>query len=757
MKHIFRILLVTIFAAAATTATAQYSITGKITDKNNGESLAGAYVVIEKYNVGTATNNKGEYILTDIPAGEVILKFSYVGFQTTYKKVFISDKDVTLNIKLDTQVIEGQEVVISGNFSSTQHDNTIKISTLSSKEISESIAPSLVQSIAEVPGVDFISKGPGIGTPVIRGLSLSNILFLNNGVPLYNYQFSENHPYMVDENGIERVEIIVGPASLIYGSGAIGGVINLIGEPIAKDGTIEGKVGLSYLSNTAGIKSDIGLKGREKSFFWEINGGLISNKDYTQGDGKFAPNTRFNRNSLKSKIGFLTKFGSFKLNYQYNKDNLGLAVKPAMDLVTNNNRENKVWYQNLENHLLIFQNRLFFGKLVLATDLSYQHNHRRLIGSSLTPVNTLVDMSLQTFSYRVKSTYVFDEDLKVIFGIQGMFQNNTNADAPEHVIPNANIWDLSAYGLVQYNLGKKIILESGLRYSYKDINVPLQKASGADKKQNSINPDEVEYSGNFSNISASVGSTIKISPKILLRINVASAFRTPNIAELTQNGVHGTRYEMGNTNLVTQKNTEGDIGLHVHTKHASVNLSGFYNNVNNYIFLSPTTDTTSEGYKIYKYEQTASVLYGGEASIHVHPHPLHWLHIKSSYEYVVGKEKSGGYLPFIPAQRLKFEVKTIKKSFNLFTDIYLLAGIQFVLAQNQPSQFEQSTPGYNLVNIGFGTNINIKNQVLKFNINISNLLDTEYTDHLSTLQDVNIMDMGRSINLRLSIPFGIKN
>ncbi len=757
MNKLSYYLTVLVFILISIDSQAQLTIQGTITEKSTGNPLVGATVQVEELNIGVVADNSGHYTLNNVPKGDLIIKFSYVGFNSVYKKVFVSKKSIILNVAMDVLVINGQEVVISGNFTSTQHDNTVKISTIDSKQLSQSIAPSLIEEIAEIPGVNFISKGPGIGTPVIRGLSLSNILFLNNGIPMHNFQFSEDHPYMIDESGVERVEVIKGPASLIYGSGAIGGVINLIGEPIAKEGTISGDATVKYFGNTAGVESNIGIKGNTKGWYWGVRGGINSNKDYIQGNGEFAPNTRFNRNSIKANTGLITKIASFKINYQYNEDRLGISNPPALALVISNGRNNKVWYQHLKNHLVISKTKLFLGDLKLGLDLSYQNNNRKLMGSELTPVLKLVDMTLQTFTYRVKSTYSFNKDLKVIVGVQGMFQKNKNGNAPEHVIPDANVWDFSFYALGQYNLGKKVIFELGTRYSYKYIDVPLQYSSGVDNKKSLLtNADKVEFNGDFSNVSVSAGSTIKLSQQLLFRVNIASAFRTPNIAELTENGLHSTRYEVGNPNLVTQRNTEGDMGFHLHTVHTSIDISAFYNNINNYIYLSPTGDTTSSGDYIFKYKQTPSVLYGGEALIHIHPQPLNWLHLRVSYSYVIGKQQSGGYLPFIPAQRLKFEIKTTKKSYYLLKNIYVLAGVQFVLAQNQPSQFELASPGYSIVNIGIGTGIKVNKQTLNFNLNISNLLDTEYIDHLSTLRDVGILDMGRSVNLKISIPFAVK-
>ena len=752
----YKLLLFTLFLFTTIISQAQLSISGKVTDENNNEPLVGVNIQIDELSIGTVTDINGNYTINNLPKGDLIFKFSYVGFKTTYKNVFFTNKPIKLDVTMDILVIQGQEVVISGNFTSTQHDNTVKINTINSKQISQSLAPSIIETIAEVPGVNFISKGPGIGTPVIRGLSLSNILFLNNGVPLQNYQFSANHPYMIDGNGVERIEVIKGPASLIYGSGAVGGVINLIGEPVAKEGYIEGDANIKYFGNTSGIDANIGIKGNKNGIFWGVRGGINTNKDYIQGDGKYAPNTRFNRNNLKANFGIIKHKISAKIIYQYNDDKLGLAVEPALAIVSTNSRSNKVWYQSLKNHLIISQNKLFLGKIKLDLDLAYQNNNRQLYGSELTPVFKLVDMTLQTLSYRLKSTYSINEKAKIILGIQGMIQNNRNGEAPDHVLPNANLWEISAYGLGQYNFGEKIILEAGLRYSYNYINVPLQEKSGRDHKNNILNDeDHIEFNGYFNSLSMSLGSTINVSDKLLFRINIASAYRNPNIAELTQDGLHGTRYEVGNPNLVTQQNTEGDFGMHLHTKHTSFDISAFYNNIENYIYLAPTTDTTSSGNIIYMYQQTPSTLYGGEAQIHLHPHPLHWLHIKSSYSYVIGKQKTGGYLPNIPAQLLKFEIKTTKDKLTTLNNLYFLAGIEIVLPQNQPSEFEKSSSGYNLINIGLGTDINIANQVVILNFNVSNLLNVEYIDHLSTLRDLNILDMGRSFNLKISIPFSI--
>ena len=745
-------LLIFLFVLAlAISGQAQNKLSGIVTDKENGEPLTGVSVYVPDLLIGIATDEKGRYQLPNLPNGELIIQFSYIGFQTVSKQIYLNRKDRVVNIEMTPQVIQGQEVVISGNFTSTQHENTIKISTIGIERISTSGHPSLIESLAEVPGVSLISKGPGVVTPVIRGLSLSNILVLKNGMPMENFQFSENHPYLIDENGLQQVEIIKGPASLIYGSGAVGGVINLVPEPVAAQGKIEGDFTMNFYGNTRGVLSNIGLKGHQNGVVWGLRGGINTSRDYVQGNGNYVPNTRFNRYNIKADVGLLRKKGTFRLFYEYSGNKFGMAVPPAVQLVTENAYKNEVWYQDLTDHMIISQNKLFLGNTKLDIDVSYENNKRKLFGDPVIEPFKLVDMTLQTVAYRIKANHNFSERLRAIFGAQGMYQNNKNFDAPDHVLPDAEINEISLYGIVQY-ARERYKIEAGLRYSFNAIYVPRQKADGHDDETHYI-----EYNGKFNNLSASAGASVYVNKQNILRINVASAFRSPNLPELTQYGLHGTRFEMGNPDLKTQQNVETDLGYHLHTRHTSLDLSVFYNHINNYIYLAPTGDTTEAGLNIYQYTQSNAQLYGGEARFHIHPHPAHWLHILSTYAYVIGEQRGGGYLPRIPAQQLYLELKLEKDTWKSFRNIYLSGGVRFVFDQNRPSEFELATDGYNLLNLGFGFGVKAGKQLIRFDVKATNLLNIDYYSHLSTLKDMGFYDMGRNISFSLKIPFTLKN
>jgi iron complex outermembrane receptor protein len=756
MKRI--LFLIFLFLFGFTSLIAQPVIKGTVKDKRNGETLAGVNVYFIDYSHGTVTDEKGNYILKGAPKGEFIVKFSYIGYQTIIKNVVVAKQDIILNIEMEQAIIEGEEVVITGSFAGSQHENIIKVNTISPRKLLQSGTPSFIEALTEVPGVAMISKGPGVGTPVIRGLSLSNILFLNNGVPMQNFQFSENHPFMVDDYGIERVEIVKGPASLLYGSGAVAGVINIIKESPAPEGKIIGDFNLKYFSNTFGLSSNLGVKGANKGFSWGLRGGVNSNTDYYDGDINRIPNTRFKRKSTKINLGFIKPIGFFRLFYDYNKDDLGMAVEPALILVKDNSRENEAWYQDLTNHVISSQNKIFLGRYKLNIDLAYQMNNRKLRGSELTPVFTLVDMDLNTFTYHIKMNVPTKENTKMKLGLQGMSQSNKNYDAPQHVIPDARLNDFSVFAIGQHLHWEKLMIEAGLRYDYRFIHVPEQEAGGHSHDAGSGENEEfIKIDKTYQNLSGSVGASFFLSDSLHFTFNLASAFRSPNLAELTQHGLHGTRFEMGNDILESQRSLEADLSLHYHSSHTTLNVAGFYNNINNYIHLAPINDTTEHGELIYMYSQTYAFLYGGEILFHVHPRPLDWLHLKSTWSYVIGKKTSGEYLPFIPAQKIHLEVELQKKKWKSLRNMFINAGMDYVFQQNKPAQFETTTPYYFLVNFGLGTDIMVKNQRLEMGLFVNNLLNETYIDHLSTLKNLNLNDIGRNFTLSLKIPFGIKN
>ncbi len=725
---------------------AQNQIKGKVTDINN-EPLIGASVSLPELNKGTITNQAGEYLISNIPNGKIKIQFSFVGYNTEMKTINITQPENKVDVLLTTAIIQSQEVVITGGYVSSQHENAVKIDVLKSKDIALSGTPNFMESLTKVPGVDMIAKGQGISKPVIRGLSMNDVLVMNNGVRIENYQFSENHPLGVDDNDVERVEIIKGPISLLYGSDAIGGVINFIKEKPAPVGEILGDYQMQLHSNTLGMNNSIGLKGASKKFFGGFRFGNKTHADYLQGGGDYVPNSRFNEMTFNANMGYTGKIGTFKLIYDYFKQDLGMTVPAIKPLITEQGRKNEIWFQDLKHQLLSSQNTFYLSKFKWDINVAYQNALRKLQTTLDVP---FVEMDLNTITYESKLYFPSNDKSEYIIGLQGMLQNNTNLNnRASQFLPDANINNIGFLGLAQYTFFEKLKLQGGLRFDmYKTKTFELG-IEGTSSYHAPVNKE-------FSNLNGSIGATYSVNKKTMLRANFAKGYRVPNLSELTSNGMHGNRYEIGNENLSPENSFETDLSMHYHGEFLSFDLAGFYNQINDYIFISPTADTTSSGVDIYRFSQTNATLHGGEAGIHFHPKSLPWLHIEGTYSLVIGKQENGNYLPFIPAQKFRYEIRAEREKIGFLKKPSIKLSALTALKQSNPSPFETETNGYTIVNFSINTDIHVLRQILNFGISVNNIFDTQYFDHLSTLQPLNYYNQGRNISVSLKVPFKIK-
>jgi iron complex outermembrane receptor protein len=702
------------------------------------------------------TGVDGDFLITEIPVGRFTLQVSFMGFETKVSNVWVGDDTDPLEIRLHATIIEGGEGLISGGRHSAQHENAIKIELLNATELKQIGSPTLVGNLVEIPGVDMISRGGSVTTPVIRGLSTSNILVLNNGFRMENYQFSADHPYLIDGNGLERVEVIKGPASLLYGSDAIGGVINLVQDKPAPPQSVIGDADVKYFSNTAGIEGSLGVKGNHGPLTWGIGGGYRSHKDYLDGDGTAVPNSRFNGGSLKTSVGMRGKINLHRLAYEYQQMKPGVVNEASAALARSGDRKSEVWYQHLDNHLLMSRNQFFLHPFKLQANFSYQFNHRRLIASE--PEHPNVDMQLGTFSYDFRGSLVTSDVSEFTLAVQGLSQANRNKDAENRVLPDYGMNDLAVFGLVQHDFTNNVHLQVGFRFDNRFLDVPEQEKTGHSHEEEPDPPDDASHEEElmpslnkyYGNVSGSLGVTWQLAEGLLLRGNLASAYRAPNVAELTQDGEHGVRYEQGNRGLKSQRNYELDASIHFHRERFMLDLAAYYNQINQYIFLDYTADTTDEGLPIYRYVQDDASIYGLEGIVEILP--FRWLIIKASYNYTRGKQSQGDNLPFIPHNRLRSEFRYVPGGILNKGQVYLKFGSELAFQQNHPAPLETISEAYHLLHAGIGISIPVSGRSLRCDIQVRNMLGRSYTDHLSTLKILGYYNAGRNIVINLSIP-----
>lgn len=728
-KYIFLIFLMSI----TTMGLAQNSISGTIKNLNN-EPITNVEISISDASIQTKSDETGQFLLTNLPIGKWTLIFKKDKFEIKSEIISIGNQEQKiLNIILEQEEHHIDEILVSSIFNKTQNENVVKIDHINLKQIQNAGAINLSDALATNPGVSVVSTGVSIGKPVIRGLSGNRVLTYVQGIRLENQQFGEEHGLGLNANGQESVEIIKGPASLLYGSDAMGGVLYFNPEKYATNNKTELTVNQIVNSNTQGSNSSITLKTSEDKFKFLVQNNYTTHADYKTPNGETVVNTRFIEKDFKLGTSFATSRYVADLRYNYNDLNLGL---PEEEIVNSRFRTPLFPSQKIENHVLSFNQKVFFKNSKLEATAGYVFNDRKELESA---DEIALFMKLKTFNYNVRYYLPDFGKLETIIGFQGMNQENRNF-GEERLIPDSKIADIGFFGTSQYKFNKNL-LQFGVRYDFRNVSIQEFGEIGTEGSFQKLDK-------NFESINASFGFKTEITDKITTRINIATGFRAPNLSELSSNGVHegSNRYEIGNANLNNEQNFQIDLNVDYNAEHFDFFANGFYNHINNYIFISPNGNTIDDNF-VYDYLQNNAVLYGGETGIHLHLHEIDWLHMTSSYEMVIGELENNSSLPLIPANQWKnnfranFDVSKNVKNSSIFLQM------NYTFNQNNISEFETKTNDYLLLSSGIGSDIQLKKSKFNLYLTATNLLNKEYVAHLSRLKADGIYNMGRNIVL----------
>ncbi|WP_182835581.1 TonB-dependent receptor [Flagellimonas lutimaris] len=729
----------------------QNTLSGKIIDAESSEPLDQVSVYIPQLENGAVTDENGNYTLKNLPEGTYKLVISYIGFETYSTSLEINLGSNKFDYQMTPSAIEMDEVVLSTPFHKLQRENVMKVEQKSMEELKQQGGITLSEGITNIPGVSSVSTGVGIGKPVIRGLSFNRVLVYTQGVRLENQQYGGEHGLGLNDAGISSVEVIKGPASLLYGSDALGGVLYLNPEKFEQSGETSGDVNMRYFTNTLGYNANAGFKTSGDKLKFLVRGAYASNADYETGDGTSVTNSRFNEADLKTGLAYQASKFKTELRYNYNASELGIPEEIG---VQNNDRNPLEPYQELSTHILSSKNNLFLKKSSIEATFGYtvnnrkefeEHHHDEHEGEEHMEEEegAALDMRLSTFNYNLQFNPQWGK-MTTIFGIQGMHQKNENF-GEEILVPDAITNDFGILATSHIHFDKSD-LQIGLRYDLRSINGEESGIQGDEEYIPTLSKD-------FNSFNAAVGYRMDLTQNIMGRLNLATGFRAPNLSELTSNGLHSgaNRVEIGNPDLDSEQNFQIDLALEYGNKHIEAYVNTFYNIVNDYIYLEPTGEFR-ELDPIYDFQQQNAILYGGEFGFHLHPHPIDWLHLESSYDIVFGELEDNSNLPLIPANRWTntFRVEWNKR--NQDYRCYAFLTLQTFFDQNKVADFETKTPRYNLFNVGVGGDMKIFNQKVGYSITGNNLFDKNYISHLSRLKADGIANIGRNISFNLSVP-----
>ena len=676
------------------------------------------------------------------------------------------------------------EVTVTGVTGDTKLKHaTAPVSIVTPQVLHSTASTNIIDAISHQPGVSQLTTGGSISKPIIRGLGYNRVVVMSEGVRQEGQQWGDEHGVEVDDSSVGSVEILKGPASLMYGSDAMAGVVILHPQATLPEGEMRANVSSEYQTNNGLFHYSLQMAGNQSGFVWDARyGDKIAHAYKNKYDG-YVPGSQFRERTFRLLLGVNKEWGHSRLTGTVYHLTPGI-IEGERDTETGElishlssltSYKKALPFQQVKHYKAVWDNSLNLPSGYLKVIIGYQQNRRQEFEESMDEYELYFKLHTLTYDLR----YITNEwnGWKLSTGIGGMYQKSGN-EGEEYLIPDYRLFDFGVYATATKSLGNRWTLNGGVRYDHRRLHGDELMEDGEQRF--------IDFSRHFNGLTGSIGAVCNINEHFNLRLNLARGFRTPNMSELASNGVHegSIRYELGNQQLKAEYSLQGDLGLDFTSHYVSAQLAIFANRINHYIFTHRVADEIEEGYLTYAYTQGDARLLGFEAGIDFHP--IHSVHFSNTFSYVDARLTSDNrYLPFTPAPHWSSELKwelshhshttvnhhhtTDAAHRSVFNNLYIAAGLDCYLKQTHiydADDTETATPGYALLSLSAGTDVQIKRKkVAELYITADNLLDKAYQNHLSRLKyaDENVVtgrrgvyNMGRNIVFKVIIPIKLQ-
>ena len=786
---------------------AKYTFKGTITDELTGQKLQGASIYISEIKKGVVSNAQGQFQI-QLSAGNYIVEASYLGYSISTKLIQLNDtttkNGVTeINFALNHSAVENPNVTVTSFLRATSSRKTpTPINIIKKEDLLRGSGTNLIDALSQTPGVTQLTTGPAISKPIIRGLGYNRVMVLNDGVKQEGQQWGDEHGIEIDEYNVTRIEVLKVPASIIYGSEALSGVINIVSNVPVAEGAVRGNVFSNYQSNNNLQGYHFDIAGNKKGFVWGINGSSKTASDYQNKYDGYVFNSKFKELDASAYAGIERDWGYTHFFVSQFNQKLGMiegvrnmagnftkqlainsltgtlvAAIPATDADFSSTNPN-IPFQHIIHTKYTLDNNIKWGEGRLKANIAYQRNERMEYGNIVEPAEKSLYFDLGTLNYSFQYLLPEKNNWKHTIGVNGMQQQNKNKGV-EALIPEYTTTELGMFFYTQKKISD-FTFSGGARIDKKGVEFNELSSNTPNYLNSKIYIQPQQHQKDFGDIAGSFGMTYEASKEWVFKLNIARGYRAPNMSELGSNGAHeGTnRYEYGNPNLVSEKSLQFDLGAEWSNEHVSFTGNVFYNMVTGYIYyqklnsvLGGDSILTKNDQKFYAfaYKQQNANLYGAECNLDFHPHPLDGLHIENTLSYVRGTfNNSVDYsnnLPSIPPFRWLSEIKYEFGNATNNKNNYVSVQLDNISTQNNPFtgyNTETATPGYTLINVGMGTHIKHNGkQFCTLTLVAQNLTDIAYQNHLSRLKytDENlatgrmgVYNMGRNFSVKLNLP-----
>lgn len=797
--------------------TSLHRFTGYLMAKSDGKPIPAAIITLLPGGKNFISSAIGAFVIPAANAGKYRIRIKSIGYDNIVKDIHLPGNDTLYLSETETELDKIVVTAVAGQ--SKIRSTPISIVVVSQKELARNSGTNIIDILAKaVPGLSTITTGPNISKPFIRGLGYNRVLTMYDGLRQEGQQWGDEHGIEIDPYSIARAEIVKGPASLLYGSDAMAGVLNLIPAlPMINDGKIHGDAVSEFQSNNHLVAASFSLQYRKQQFFWTTRASAKSATNYRNVVDHYVYNTGFKEVNFSVMAGWETVHARNAIHLTYyndlqeipdgSRDSLTRAFtyqdkEAPLDDIRNRaivpyNRLMARGITDLHQHIqhfrLYYKGNFHFGKDELSTLLGFQQNNRREYNHPTAPSQAGLFVTLNTVNY--EASYRFREwaGIHLVYGVNGMYQENRNKNATDFPIPDYRLFDIGSYLLAKKELPKTVIT-AGLRfdsrqinwrdfYTRKDIATGFQKQVQLPDTANAILSFPA-FNRHFSGLSGSIGAVYRFSNNITLKTNTASGYRSPSIPEIGSDGLDpGAHiYYIGNRNAKPEFNWQSDLGLFLNYPGIDVSLEFFHNRINNYIFFQKLYDANGQpvemvpGNFTYQYKQGSAEIFGAEASWSIHPKSFSWLTIQQQVSTINGintdKESlkltgdAGKFLPLIPPFKTSTSIRfgLLQKN-RVLKDCFLQTEAETAATQNRfyaVDNTETATKGYTLIHISAGFSIfsSKEKKVCSVLINANNIFDAVYQSHQNRLKYFEyyrqspdgrsgIYNMGRNLSIKV--------
>jgi len=724
-------------------------LNGSVVVEGTGRPIARAVVTLLELDRRTTTDDEGDFHFTRVPRGTFTLGIHAVSYSSIHRSVRVPPEG-PLVLELHPDWHFQEEVTVTAlPFVVSPLESPRSVDTIDQAQIRSAGSSSIGEALERVPGVANIGVGDALGTPVIRGLSENRIRVMNDGVPTNYQQWSSRHSPNIEPMLAERIEVVRGPASVMWGPDAMGGVINIIRPPLpsAANGktTFNGDVGVGYYNNNDQGQAQAALEGAYGAFGWRVGVVRRDAGELTTPEGTLE-NTDYSQTNATASVGFTGEWGSARLRWHRWDNDTGFFF-PEDDP---RNR----FRLDLEDNTYAADVTLPTGAGDVLVLLSHQDNLRqaRPFPALPPPVDLDLDTNVARAGLAHRKLGVWKGKVSVEY--QGA-KNRSLGPAtlvPDYDGDNYSLMGFEEARFVSARNGshKKLNLSFGLRYDRAELAVP----AGGSPLVPTGGFDEV-----YESVTGSLGLVYRVTGHFSLATNLGRAWRPPNAFELFADGNHvGTgAYQLGNPDLVQESSLSAELSARYQSPHWRAVLTAYRSDFDDYIYLEDVTGDPAlpPGLPepVFGYGQTDAIIEGLEASFSVVP--LEQLQLGLLYSNVDTENKTTGTrLPQIPPDRLSLTIRgmsvtigSLLRPFVELESIWVAEGVPSGPDEPYFGSGNAATDSYSLLNFKAGFQLTPKAGVIGIDLAVRNLLDTTYTDFLYPYKVWGVPNPGRDVRL----------